>query len=60
MYSNNWWKEVMNEKSSGEEYLGSLGGKKAKGEMLKLKYNLRNKICKDKIKQEFYYFNFSI
>lgn len=51
----------MNVKESGEEYLGSLGGKKAKGEILKLKYNLRNKkICKDKIKQEFYYFNFSI
>lgn len=50
----------MNVKESGEEYLGSLGGKKAKGEMLQLKYNLRNKICKDKIKQEFYNFNFYI
>lgn len=48
MYSNNWWKEVTNVKESGEEYLGSLGGKKAKGEILKLKYNLGKKYVKTK------------
>lgn len=49
----------MDVKDSGEEYLGSLGEKKANGEMLQLKYNLRIK-CEDKIKQEFYSFNFYI
>lgn len=36
-------KEAMSLKQNKEQYIGELGGKKGKGEMMWLYYNLKNK-----------------